>query len=663
MATRVGASVPVYCLSDGAQMPDFVTERKRRQMQKEDEGLRRRIELLQDFEYSGGTSKRAKFSEDGRFLVTTGEYPPRCKMFELGQLGMKYERHLGCDCVDVLGLSEDLGKMVFLLADRTIDVHAPYGSHYRMRVPSHGRELAYDASRCLLHVAGAKADVHRLDLSRGQMIEPIVIGDASKKRKSSVGINRMKMAPPGLPLIATGSDDGVVRLWDGRGDPSTPASSVDVRDDEEEVTALAWDPSGIKLAVGTSGARVKVYDIRMRAPLVVKEHQYELPIVDCHFYRPSHAASANKQVILSADERLVKAWNVGDGSTVLNVETPARLSQLEVSPTDTKASGDSGLIVCPGEQPRIMTYFMPTLGPAPKWCAYLENITEELEESKSSAFEDFRFVTAKDVEELGASNLIGTPMLKAYMHGFFIDIKLYRKLKAVAEPFAYDNWRKEVRQKKIDAKLEDKIRRVVQQKKPKSELPPVNADLAQRLMETDSKVLGDDRFGAMFQNLDFEIDVDSPEYLLRHPNAKRGSVATGAADPSAARRLAPRVLPNEQSETERQEREASAPAPQPKKSVRVTKSLDPASALGLGEVDNSFARQDETALSKRLKKSGGDSSSEARTTRQAGVGLVKEFKYVPKKSTKANEKKAAGDPTSIAAKKKKMMGQRKKGRR
>lgn len=41
-------------------------------------------------------------------------------------------------------------------------------------------------------------------------------------------------------------------------------------------------------------------------------------------------------------------------------------------------------------------------------------------------------------------------MLRAYMHGFFVDNRLYRKAAALAEPFAYDTYR----QQRIDAKLE-----------------------------------------------------------------------------------------------------------------------------------------------------------------------------------------------------------------
>ena len=127
MVTRVGANTPIYCLSEGATLPTWVTsDRARRKALKADERLNRRVELLQGLEFDGGVSRRVKYSSDGSMLVVTGEYPPACKVYDLSQLGMKYERRLRAPCVDVWPLAPDLGKMVFLLDDRTLDFHAPY---------------------------------------------------------------------------------------------------------------------------------------------------------------------------------------------------------------------------------------------------------------------------------------------------------------------------------------------------------------------------------------------------------------------------------------------------------------------------------------------------------------------------------------------------------
>ena len=43
-----------------------------------------------------------------------------------------------------------------------------------------------------------------------------------------------------------------------------------------------------------------------------------------------------------------------------------------------------------------------TLGPAPRWCSFLDNLTEELEESAhETVYDDYKFVTSKDLDSLG----------------------------------------------------------------------------------------------------------------------------------------------------------------------------------------------------------------------------------------------------------------------
>jgi len=74
-------------------------------------------------------------------------------------------------------------------------------------------------------------------------------------------------------------------------------------------------------------------------------------------------------------------------------------------------------------------YYVPSMGPAPYWCSFLDNLTEELEEGKqSTVYDDYKFVTRKDLDALGLDHLVGTPVLRAYMHGFFINQKLFQKV-------------------------------------------------------------------------------------------------------------------------------------------------------------------------------------------------------------------------------------------
>lgn len=49
---------------------------------------------------------------------------------------------------------------------------------------------------------------------------------------------------------------------------------------------------------------------------------------------------------------------------------------------------------------QMTTYFIPQLGPAPRWCSFLENITEELENTaggERSVYEDYKFVSRSEL--------------------------------------------------------------------------------------------------------------------------------------------------------------------------------------------------------------------------------------------------------------------------
>lgn len=124
----------------------------------------------------------------------------------------------------------------------------------------------------------------------------------------------------------------------------------------------------------------------------------------------------------------------------------------------------------------MLQYFVPALGPSPKWCYFLDSITEELEESDQPAvYDDYKFLTRQQLEELGLEKLIGTNLLRAYMHGYFIDIRLYNKAKLLTQPFAFENYKAKKLREKVDEERE--TRTLIN----KSRLPKVNKQLAKTL--------------------------------------------------------------------------------------------------------------------------------------------------------------------------------------
>ena len=85
-------------------------------------------------------------------------------------------------------------------------------------------------------------------------------------------------------------------------------------------------------------------------------------------------------------------------------------------------------------------------------------------------------MTKQELETIGLANLIGTNVLRAYMHGYFMDIRLYKKAKLLNDPFNFD----EFKQRKIKEKLESERENRV---KINRKLPAVNTELAKRIIE------------------------------------------------------------------------------------------------------------------------------------------------------------------------------------
>lgn len=65
------SAVKVYDVSAGKSLPEWIGERKRRQMQKADIELRQRIELIQDFAMPTASLNVAA-TRDGAYVFATG---------------------------------------------------------------------------------------------------------------------------------------------------------------------------------------------------------------------------------------------------------------------------------------------------------------------------------------------------------------------------------------------------------------------------------------------------------------------------------------------------------------------------------------------------------------------------------------------------------------
>lgn len=511
-------------LSVGARAT-VAQKRARRKLELQD----RNTDLIQDFAFPT-VSQRIKVSPDGQFIFASGTYPPQIHVYDTEDLSLKFKRHVNTEIVDFQILESDWRKFALLTADRYIDLHSPFGSHYKTRVPRFGRDLMLHKGTCDLFVCGEGADVWRLNLEQGRFLAPITTVSGETGGNNVCGIS------PVNSLLAFGGETAILDIWDPRaiGNTQKPAGSLDVcealREHEPyvngdmQITSVRFDESdGVTLAVGCSAGYTLLFDLRSPRAMLVRDQGNGLPIHSIRLHDDAKHC-------LTADARSVKVWNRRDGVNMVAIEPDADVNHLCVI-------GSSGVLCTAVETQRVKTYYIPALGTAPKWCAFLDTFTEELEDGKritdagtvngadvEDVYENYKFVAHDELEGLGLGHLIGTELLKPYMHGYFVHQKLHRRAVEVSEPFAYERYRKEKAREKVEAERENRIG------KPKAKRPK-KVDVNQRVVESlwserngakaerRMSVLEDERFKAMFTNKDYAVDEEAERFQFLNPAA------------------------------------------------------------------------------------------------------------------------------------------------
>ncbi|XP_057375399.1 nucleolar protein 10-like isoform X1 [Daphnia carinata] len=518
MLIQSSNNVKIYNLSAGKSLPEWLSDRKKRALQSKDLDIRRRVELIQDFDMPG-VSTSIKVSKDGRYIMATGIYKPRVRCYEVANLSMKFERCMDSEVIKFEMLSEDYSKVVFLQCDRFVEFHAQYGRYYRTRIPKFGRDLKYHYQSCNLYIVGTGPDVYRLNLEEGRFL------NSFQTEATTLNVCDMN---PFHQLFVCGSKEGKVEAWDPRArnrvgvldcalhavTPDTQVLGI------PQVTAVKFRDA-LTMGVGTSTGQILLYDLRSNRPTRVKDHRYGLPIKTVDFHHLNH------DLVASMDSRIVRLWDRNTGEPYVSVEATSDLNDLCLVP-------NSGMMFMATEDKKMLTYYIPNLGPAPRWCSFLDSLTEELEEGETAAvYDDYKFLTVEELHDLGFSHLIGTNLLRAYMHGYFIDMRLYRKAKSIIEPLSLTRYKQNKVKETID---QQRSSRVQLQK-----LPAVNRELALKLMEDTkavddaeavgkksaakllmkSNILNDSRFKDLFVNPNFQIDKSSEEFRLLNPAVSR----------------------------------------------------------------------------------------------------------------------------------------------
>ena len=483
----------VYNLSAGRTLQEMLTSAKYniKKLKKDDEFLNK-IELIQNFDYPISSSC-IKLTDDGSHLFTAGLYAPRLKIYDLNEMSLKVERGLDSEVRRIATISNDYTKCALLLDDRNIEVHAQYGRHFNIRIPKFGRDMIYNKYSCDLLTCGTGNEVYRLNLCEGSFLKPF--------ETSIDGINSLRYNSY-LDILGFCGDMGKVEIWDNK--TQNKINGLPILEnailnnyDSTELTSIEFN--NYLMAVGNKEGKTSVYDLRFPNPIYSIKHSYKFPIKSIKF----HESSCN---IITIDKKLIKFSNSKTGKVFTNIESTNDINELE-------CYEGSGMFFTANESPKMDIFFVPGLGPAPKWCSFLEKITEELEDEKTyNLYEDHKFLVMKDLEELSCTNLIGTNLLKPYMHGYFMDMKLYKKLRALAQPMNYEKYLEDEKEKRLNKILGDRI--IVN----KTKKVKVNKEIFEN--ENKKELTEDSRFTKLFENEDFKVDYNSQAFKQNKAKTK-----------------------------------------------------------------------------------------------------------------------------------------------
>ena len=474
-------------------------------------------------------------------------------------------------------LSSDYSKSLHLQADRSIEFHNPQGCHYTTRIPRYGRDLKYDkrSAEALIPAVGVNekgnGEVFRLNLEIGRYMRGYEVdvggddftsagGGALQGGIGTGSVNTAAIAEESHNLLAFGTSLGTVEFWDPRSRTRagviSPSVHSDFVDGRQEITALEFHRSGLNLATGSSTGLVHLYDLRSPLPLLKKDQGYGYPIQTVIYLTPSTSSTAliTEPKILSADKRIIKIWDERTGSPWTSIEPAVDLNSVAWCK-------DSGMLLTANEGRQQHSFFIPQLGPAPKWCSFLDSLVEEMAEDPNDpnaftkqkageVYDNYKFLTMQQLQVLNLSHLVGTTsLLRPYMHGYFVAQRLYEEAKLIADPYIWEEERAKRVKEKIDSERESRIRGN------KKVTAKVNKRLAEKMLEREEKnerrrakrvlakggdkdqvnatviqmdnqetepvtkgLLTDPRFAKLFQDEEFAIDETSREFQSLNPS-------------------------------------------------------------------------------------------------------------------------------------------------
>lgn len=496
-----------------------------------------------------------------RCLLTAiiGTYKPQMHIYHLPSSSLKYTRHTSALNLTFILLSQDYSKSLHLQTDRSLEFHTPMGCHYTARIPKYGRALAYLKPQAHAIVAAEGNEVFRLDLEAGRFLKPFELGGFEGpggivKSAESIGV-----ADGSHGLLAFGTNAGTTEFWDPRSRnrvgilaaPTNGGHVFDTLGDKQtpSITAAHFHRNGLTFATGNEAGIVTLYDLRSPTPVLTKDQGYGFPIQTLDFIQTQ---TSSEEKILSADKRIIKIWDPTNGTPWTSIEPSVDLNHVCHIPS-------TGMILTANEGQQMHSFLIPALGPSPWWCSHLDTQIEQLADrsindpdayasaaADAATYDNYKFLTKPEMRQLNLDSLLstgkGSGVVRPYMHGYFVDQRLYDEARLIADPFEWERTKQKLVSEKIDKDRESRIRTSARDKAAKVK---INKRLAERLEALETKLnrkskkageeeeeaepaapmekisaFQDPRFAGLFTKPEFVVDETSREFQLLNPSTR-----------------------------------------------------------------------------------------------------------------------------------------------
>ena len=478
-----------------------------------------------------------------------------------------------------------------LQSDRSLEFHTPEKLHHTTRLPRYGRDLKYIrwSTEALVPAVGVNengsGEVFRLNLEQGRFMKSYEVdvggddftslgGGALQGGINTGAVHCAAVAEGSHNLTAFGTSIGTIEFFDPRARSRVgvltlpdvaPISSATTQDTRDTVTALEFHSSGLTLATGSGSGIIQLYDLRNPRPFWRRDQGYGYAIKNLIFVDPP--ANHERQKLISADMRIIKLWDIDEASIEREVGPGAqnKAPWTSIEPTvdlnHVEYVPNSGMLLTANEGGPQHIFFIPALGPAPTWCRFIDNIVEEMAEDRDpkqaagQVYDNFKFLTLPELQKLNMDHLVGqakaAKVLRPYMHGYFVDQRLYEQATLISNPNLFAEARAKSIQEKIEKGRESRIRgnKVTKVK--------VNRALAERMAAREEKhearrarkreqlaetefteditgedadsanptstgngLLADPRFAKLFEDEEFEVDETSRAFAAINPSTK-----------------------------------------------------------------------------------------------------------------------------------------------